>query len=139
MCQTTCLIQAREWLSPPYQDQFWEPPEIYVLLTSHPCIISQISPNRCTILFKIFIYLINSLLYMFPASMCLSSGEKCCIYATLVFVTLYGWLLVCWLNLNPTSRPDATHKEWQTPVSHRYSNFLLIMDTWMPETCREEK
>ena len=29
----------------------------YVLLTVHPCIISQISPTRCTILFNIFIYL----------------------------------------------------------------------------------
>jgi len=27
---------------------------------------------------------------MFLASMCPSSGENCCIYATLVFVTLYG-------------------------------------------------
>jgi len=25
--------------------------------------------------------------------------------------------------LNPTSRPDATHTEWQIPVSQRYSNF----------------
>ena len=31
--------------------------EFYVLLTVHPCIISQISPTRCTILFDIFIYL----------------------------------------------------------------------------------
>ena len=23
----------------------------------------------------------------------------------------------------PTSRPDATHTEWQIPVSHRYNNF----------------
>jgi len=35
---------------------------------------------------------------MFRASMCTSSGENCCIYATLVFVTLYGWRLVCWLD-----------------------------------------
>jgi len=32
---------------------------------------------------------------MFRASMCPSSGEICCIYATLVFVTLNGWRLVC--------------------------------------------
>jgi len=36
-------------------------------------------------------------------------------------------------------RPDTTHTEWQIPVSYRYSNFLLMMGTWMPETCREEK
>ena len=34
---------------------------------------------------------------------------------------------------NPTCRPAATYTEWPTPVSHRYSNFLLMMDTWMPE------
>ena len=31
--------------------------EFHVLLTVHPCIISQINPTRCTILFNIFIYL----------------------------------------------------------------------------------
>jgi hypothetical protein len=31
------------------------------------------------------------------------------------------------------------HTEWQIQVSHRYSNFLLMMGTWMSETCREEK
>jgi len=44
-----------------------------------------------------------------------------------------GW--IC----NPTSIPDSIHTELQVPVSHRYSNFLLMMGTWMPETCREEK
>ena len=62
-----------------------------VLLTVHPCIILQRSPTRCTILLNIFI----SLLYMFRASVCLSSGENYCIYVTLVFVTLYEWRLVC--------------------------------------------
>ena len=54
---------------------------------------------------------------MFRAAMCPSSGNNCCIYATLVFVTLYGWLLVCWLEFH------STHTEWQIPASHRYSNF----------------
>ena len=27
-----------------------------------------------------------------------------------------------------SGRPDTTHTEWQIPVSHRYSNFLLMMD-----------
>jgi len=40
-----------------------------------------ISPTGSTILFNIFI----SLLYMFRASMCPSSRENYCIYATLVF------------------------------------------------------
>jgi len=60
--------------------------EFYILLTVHTCIISQIRPTRCKILFNIFI----SLLYMFRASVCPSSGENYYIYATLVFVTLYG-------------------------------------------------
>jgi len=47
------------------------------------------------------------------------------------------WSAVC-IFLNSTGRPDATHTELQIPVSHRYSNFLLMMGTWMPETCREE-
>jgi len=37
---------------------------------------------------------------MFRATMCPSSGENCCVYATLVFVTLFRWRLVC--------RPDTT-------------------------------
>ena len=50
-----------------------------------------------------------------------------------------GWVASGLLvGFNPTSRSDATHKDWQSPVSQRYSNFLLMMGTWMPETCREE-
>ena len=48
---------------------------------------------------------------MFRASMRPSSVENYCIYATLALVTLYGWRLVCWLDFNPTSRPDAIHTE----------------------------
>ena len=46
---------------------------------------------------------------MFRTSMRPSSGENYCIHATLVFVTLYGWRLVC--------RPDATHTERRIPTS----------------------
>ena len=53
--------------------------------------VLQISPTRCTVLLNISI----SLLYMFQASMRPSSGESYCNFATLVFVTLYGWRLVC--------------------------------------------
>ena len=42
-------------------------------------------------------------------------------------------------SFNPTSPPDATRTEWQIPLSHSYNYFLLMMDTWMPETCREER
>ena len=122
-----------EWLI--YSQEYRFIVAFYVLLTVHPCVISQISPNKCTILLNIFI----SLLYMFRASMGPSLGVNYCIYATLDFVTLYGWLLVCWLDFNPTSRPKATHTEWRIPLSHRYSNFLLKMGRRMPETCKLKK
>ena len=89
------------------------------MLSVHPCTILQINPTRCTILLSIFI----SLLYMFRATMCPSSGE--------ITVSMRYWYLslcmggVCsagWSE-TPTSRPDTTHTEWQIPVSHRYSNF----------------
>ena len=74
---------------------------------------------------------------MFQESMCPSSGENYCIYAALVFChCLDGVRSVGWIH--PTSRPDATQSD-KIPVSHRYSNSLLMMGTWMPETCREEK
>jgi hypothetical protein len=78
---------------------------------TYVCHFSPISPTRCTILFNIFI----SLLYMFWASMCASLGENYCIYATLVFVTLYRWHLVCQTRCHP----------------YRVTN--------MPKTCREVK
>ena len=59
------------------------------------------NPTRCTILFK-YIYL--SFFYMFRSSKCPSSGENYCIYATLVFVTLGEWRLVCWLDWNQSTR-----------------------------------
>jgi len=43
----------------------------YVYLNVYPCTILQINPTRCTILLSIFI----SLLYMFRATVCQSSGE----------------------------------------------------------------
>ena len=94
-------------------------PFFYVLLTVHPCTILQINPTRCKILLSIFI----SLLYMFWATVCPSSGE--------ITVSMWHWYLsLCmggmWSSgwsFTPTSRPHATHTEWQIPVSHRYSNF----------------
>ena len=59
--------------------------EFYVLLTVHPCTILQINPTRRTILINIFI----SLLCMLQATTCPSAGEFCCIYVTMVFVSLY--------------------------------------------------
>jgi len=114
--------------------------KFYVLLTVHHCIISQLNPTTCSFLFNIYIYiyLFISLLFStcFGRPCAQSSGEIYCIYATLALANLYVWHPVCWLDFNPTSRPDATHTEWQIPVSLRYRNFLLLMGTWTPETCR---
>jgi len=48
---------------------------------------------------------------MFRASMRPSSGENYCIYATLVFVTLYGWRLVCWLEWNSKEKTDRKSRK----------------------------
>ena len=110
--------------------------QFYVLLTVHPRTISQINPTRCTILLKYVCLFLFSTCFGHP---CAHHQESHCFCATLVFVTLYGWRLVSWLDWNPTNRPDATHTEWQIPASHRCSNFLLMTGTWMLETCREDK
>ena len=62
---------------------------------------------------------------MFRASMCLSLGEKLlhiCDTGICRSVWVASGLLVG-LKLNPTSRPDATYRERQIPVSQRCSNF----------------
>jgi hypothetical protein len=46
--------------------------------------------NTSNLVRNCWIYLFISLLYTFRASMCPSSGENCCIYVSLVFVTLKG-------------------------------------------------
>ena len=66
-----------------------------------------------------------------------------CHMDTVIFLLMMGtWENYCvwfagWI-FNRTSRPDATHADWQIPVSHGYSNFLPMMGTWMSETFREE-
>ena len=50
-------------------------------------------------------------------------SRNCSIYATLLFVTLYGWFLFRWMEWTATSSPGVTHREWQNPVSHRFCNF----------------
>ena len=53
--------------------------------------------------------------YMFRSPTCPSSGENCCIYATLVFVTLYEWHPVCWLE--PANRmPPVQSDKYQCRI-----------------------
>ena len=62
--------------------------------------------NRLVCWLEFHYWVHNSVQYIYfsclnvSASMCPSSGENYCIYSTLVFVTLYGWRLVCWLEFH---------------------------------------
>ena len=87
-------------------------------------IISQINPTRCTILFNIFIYF--SSLYVLSIHVPIM-GRKIAVSMPHRYLSLCrggiwsaGWIET---QFNPTSWPDATHTEWQTSVSQRYSNF----------------
>jgi len=66
--------------------------------------------------------------------------EKIAVYVRHCYLSLYmgGFWSAGWIFI-PTSRPEVIHTEWQIQISHRYSNFLLMMGTWMPETRTEEK
>ena len=89
--------------------------------------ILQISPTSCTILLNIFI----SLLPMFRASMCSSSGENYCIYATLVFVTLYGCCLVCWLDwIQPADQTPPIQSD-----KHHCRIDTVIFSYWWAHGC----
>ena len=48
------------------------------------------------------------------------------------------WYLSLFMGRVWSSRPDATHTEWQIPVSHTYSEFLLMMGTCMPKHVEEK-
>jgi hypothetical protein len=54
------------------------------LVTVHPCIISQINPTRCTILFNIFIYL-----FLLPTSF----GHPCAHHQEKITVSMRHWYL----------------------------------------------
>jgi hypothetical protein len=52
----------------------------------------------------------NSALYIYFTSLHVSGNHvpiirRNCIYATLVYVTMYGWCLVCWLELADQTPP----------------------------------
>jgi hypothetical protein len=85
----------------------------YVLLTVHPCIISQINPTRCSILFYIFIYFSSLNVSGIHVPII---RRKLLYYATLVFVTLYGWRLVCCLDWNCFTR-RYPHRVTNTSVA----------------------
>ena len=98
--ETEPRFLGRPTISSHYTDRIMSDSLYYLL-------ILQINPTRCTILLSIFI----SLLYMFRATMCPSSGE--------ITVSMRHWYLsLCmggfwsagW-SKTPTSRQKATHTE----------------------------
>ena len=97
----------------------------YVLLTVHPRTVSQIIQPGTQFCLNIFIYL-------FLFSTCF--GHPSAHHQEKITVSMRHWYLSLWVasgllvGLNPTSRPDTTHTEWQTPVSHRYSNWNILCD-----------
>jgi len=63
--------------------------------------------------------------------MCPLSGENYCIYATLVFVTLFRWRLVCWLNwIQPVDQtPPKQSDKYQYPID------TVIFFWWWAHGC----
>ena len=60
---------------------------------------------------------------MFWVSMCSSSGVNCCVYATMVFVTLCGWRLVYWLDSIQAARqtPHTQSDKYQCRIDTQFS------------------
>jgi len=88
----------------------------------------QMEPTRCTLLLSLFI---STSLHV-SGNYVPIIGRTYCIYATLVFFTVYGWLsgllvgmglLTSHLGWVPSQAADQTaiHTEWKIPVLHRYS------------------
>ena len=77
---------------------------------------------------------------MFQASMCPSSGENCCIYVTLVFVTLMvGVWFAGWIDFQ-SNQQTRRHPYRVTNISVAQIQQISPDDRHMvPETCREEK
>jgi len=80
-----------------------------------------------------------SILYMFQAAMCPSSGELIVSMQHLVYVTLCRWPSGMQVGMKcfiPTCVPDG-HLHRVTYTRCRIDTILLMMGTWLPETCRE--
>jgi len=72
---------------------------------------------------------------MFQATVCPSSGELIVSKRHLVYVTLYRWCA----SLDETQSHPNLHTiyiEWHMP-DVLIQLILLMMGTWLPETCRE--
>jgi len=79
----------------------------------------QMKPTRCRILLSIFI---STSLHVSGKYVPIIRRTYC-IYATLVFFTVYGWLSGLLVVSSQPADQTATHTQWKIPVSHRYSKF----------------
>ena len=72
---------------------------------------------------------------MFRTFMCPSSGGNYCIYRTLVFVTLYGWRLVCWLEWNAVSLQPADQTPPKQSDKYQCRTNTVIYSWWWAHGC----
>jgi hypothetical protein len=77
-----------------------------------------------------------SLLYMFRATQCSSSGESIVSIHLLVYITLCRWSSVMEVRDLHTRRPPTQSDIYQMM---NWYNLLLMMSTVLLETCREVK
>ena len=111
----------------------------FVLLTVHPCTVSQINPTTCTILFNIFIYFFSPHVSGIHVPIIRRKLLYPCNNGTCHSVWVAAGLLVGLklVSIQPADQSPPTGL--QVPLSHGYSSSLLTMGTWMTETCGEEK
>jgi len=69
-------------------------------------------------------------IYLFLFSTCF--GNPCTHHQEKITVSMRHWYLSLCMD-------GVWSAGWIVSVYSWYSNFLLMMDTWMPETCREDK
>jgi len=82
-----------------------------------------------------------SILYIFQAATCPSSGELIVSIRHLVYVTLYRWpfSVQVWTSSSKPAHQTVIYTEWHIPDVVLIQLILLMMGTWLPETCREWK
>jgi hypothetical protein len=99
----------------------------YVLLTVHLGIIFV----KTNLTHNYFSCMFISILYMFWAAMCPSSGE-------LIVSLCIDDRLVCTCRRKPAHQ-TVIYTEWHIPDVVLIQLIFLMMGTWLLETCREQK
>ena len=100
----------------------------YVLLAMHLGVIF-VNNQLDAQFFFMYVYFF---LYMFRAAMWPSSEELILSVRHPVYVTLYGWVFI----VKPAHQ-TVIYTEWHIPDVVLIQLILLMMGTWLSETCRE--